>query len=67
MEMDTVSKRSRVEVNTALTSAVNETYVIRWDYGNPQLGSCQETIDGGAHFRLWVQNGDEADRCASPC
>ncbi|EKM51576.1 uncharacterized protein PHACADRAFT_261798 [Phanerochaete carnosa HHB-10118-sp] len=40
---------------------LNETAVIRWDYGDPQLGSCRETIDGGAHFRIWVQNGNEAD------
>lgn len=40
---------------------LNETAVIRWDYGDPQLGSCKETIQGGAHFRFWVQNGDKAD------
>jgi len=35
----------------------NETAVIRWDYGDPELGSCKETIQGGNHFRYWVQNG----------
>lgn len=35
----------------------NETAVIRFDYGDPSLGTCQETIQGGNHFRYWVQNG----------
>ncbi|KAI0081521.1 hypothetical protein K474DRAFT_1587534 [Panus rudis PR-1116 ss-1] len=40
---------------------LNETAVIRWNYGDPQLGSCQETVKGGGHFRYWVQNGPEAN------
>lgn len=40
--------------------SLNETAVIRWDYGDPQLGTCRETIEGGAHFRYWVQNGPDA-------
>ncbi|EIN12672.1 hypothetical protein PUNSTDRAFT_97478 [Punctularia strigosozonata HHB-11173 SS5] len=39
---------------------LNETAVIRWDYGDPALGTCQETIKGGNHFRYWVQNGKSA-------
>ncbi|KIM80967.1 hypothetical protein PILCRDRAFT_72410 [Piloderma croceum F 1598] len=39
----------------------NETAVIRLDYGNPALGSCEETVEGGNHFRYWVQNGPSAD------
>jgi len=39
----------------------NETAVIRWNYGDPQLGSCKETIQGGNHFRYWVQNGPNAN------
>ncbi|THH20045.1 hypothetical protein EW146_g1249 [Bondarzewia mesenterica] len=39
----------------------NETAVIRWDYGNPTFGTCQETIEGGNHFRYWVQDGKEAN------
>jgi len=35
----------------------SETGVIRYDYGDPSLGTCQETIQGGNHFRYWVQNG----------
>ncbi|TDL22125.1 hypothetical protein BD410DRAFT_788816 [Rickenella mellea] len=40
---------------------LNETAVIRWNYGDPALGSCTETIQGGNHFRYWVQNGKDAD------
>jgi len=40
---------------------LNETAVIRWDYGDPSLGTCKETIEGGNHFRYWVQNGPSAD------
>jgi len=39
----------------------NETAVIRYDYGDPSLGSCKETIQGGNHFRYWVQSGSQAD------
>ncbi|KAF5336246.1 hypothetical protein D9758_014352 [Tetrapyrgos nigripes] len=39
----------------------NETAVIRFNYGNPQLGTCQETVDGGNHFRYWVQDGSQAN------
>jgi len=35
----------------------NETAVIRWNYGDPSLGTCRETIEGGSHFRYWTQNG----------
>ncbi|KAI0670913.1 hypothetical protein C8Q78DRAFT_821889 [Trametes maxima] len=34
---------------------VNETSELRWDYGDPELGTCQETIKGGNHFRYWYQ------------
>ncbi|KAN0074621.1 hypothetical protein V8E55_011670 [Tylopilus felleus] len=40
---------------------VNQTAVIRWDYGNVQLGTCEETIEGGDHIRYWTQNGPDAD------
>jgi hypothetical protein len=29
---------------------------LRWDFGNPYIGSCQETFDGGLHLRYWIQN-----------
>jgi len=38
-----------------------ETAVIRWNYGDPSLGACKETIEGGNHFRYWVQNGPSAN------
>lgn len=41
---------------------VNETAVLRWNYGDPQLGTCTESIIGGNHFRYWEQDGKEANR-----
>lgn len=40
---------------------VNETAVIRWDYGDPALGTCTESAEGGNHFRYWIQNGPLAN------
>ena len=40
---------------------VNQTAVIRWTYGNVELGTCQETLEGGNHFRYWIQNGPNAN------
>ncbi|KZV73202.1 hypothetical protein PENSPDRAFT_311207 [Peniophora sp. CONT] len=40
--------------------AVNETAVIRWDYGDVVVGTCKETVNGGAHFRYWAQDGSKA-------
>lgn len=40
---------------------LNETAVIRYNYGDPSLGACTETIKGGNHFRYWVQNGKDAN------
>ena len=42
----------------------NETAVIRYDYGDPALGTCQESIQGGSHFRYWVQNGPQRNSSA---
>ena len=36
--------------------------MIRYDYGDPTLGTCKETVEGGNHFRYWVQSGSQADR-----
>ena len=52
---DHVRPRLRVPIT------VNQTAVIRWDYGNVELGTCQETIEGGNHFRYWIQNGPDAN------
>ncbi|KAF8466555.1 hypothetical protein DFH94DRAFT_780526 [Russula ochroleuca] len=40
---------------------LNETAVIRYDYGDPTLGTCKETVEGGNHFRYWIQSGSSAD------
>lgn len=40
---------------------LNETAVIRWDYGDPTLGTCKETVQGGNHFRYWTQTGSDAN------
>ncbi|KAF5376835.1 hypothetical protein D9757_008883 [Collybiopsis confluens] len=39
---------------------LNETDEIRFDYGDPQLGTCKETIQGGGHFRYWTQKNSGA-------
>nr|GAT53389.1 predicted protein [Mycena chlorophos] len=43
---------------------LNETAELRWDYGDPSLGTCTETIEGGNHFRYWIQNGPDANSSA---
>ncbi|KIJ17566.1 hypothetical protein PAXINDRAFT_167571 [Paxillus involutus ATCC 200175] len=40
---------------------LNETAVIRWDYGDVNIGTCTETIEGGDHLRYWIQDGPDAD------
>ncbi|KAH9931660.1 uncharacterized protein BXZ73DRAFT_101570 [Epithele typhae] len=37
----------------------NETAVLRYHYGDPVLGTCKESIQGGNHFRYWAQEGAE--------
>ena len=46
-----------------LLLTVNETAEFRWNYGDPQLGACKETVQGGDHFRYWMQNGPQGNRC----
>jgi hypothetical protein len=41
---------------------VNETAVIRYNYGDPTLGTCKESVQGGNHFRYWIQSGGSANR-----
>ncbi|KAF7364760.1 hypothetical protein MVEN_00345900 [Mycena venus] len=36
---------------------LNESSELRWDYTDPSLGTCEEPVKGGNHFRHWVQNG----------
>ncbi|KAF8485300.1 hypothetical protein DFH94DRAFT_663188 [Russula ochroleuca] len=40
---------------------VNQTFELRDDYGNPDIGSCWESLLGGNHLRLWRQNGPNAN------
>ncbi|KAI0031915.1 hypothetical protein K488DRAFT_51090 [Vararia minispora EC-137] len=40
---------------------VNETAVMRWAYGDPVIGTCRESIEGGNHFRYWTQDGSQAN------
>ncbi|WVQ99268.1 hypothetical protein IAU59_006400 [Kwoniella sp. CBS 9459] len=35
---------------------VTEVEELRYNYGNPYIGTCQETFNGGSHLRYWIQN-----------
>ncbi|TRM64836.1 hypothetical protein BD626DRAFT_429258 [Schizophyllum amplum] len=37
----------------------NQTSLLRWDYGDANFGTCKESVNGGNHFRYWVQNGTD--------
>ncbi|EPS99876.1 hypothetical protein FOMPIDRAFT_1016805 [Fomitopsis schrenkii] len=39
---------------------VNQTILLREDYGDASVGTCLESAIGGNHFRIYVQNGTEA-------
>ncbi|KAF5390130.1 hypothetical protein D9757_003789 [Collybiopsis confluens] len=38
---------------------VNQTVELREDYGDSVLGTCLESLIGGNHFRVFIQNGTE--------
>ncbi|KAJ7684749.1 hypothetical protein DFH06DRAFT_17681 [Mycena polygramma] len=40
---------------------VNQTQMMREDYGNAALGTCLETLMGGNHYRVFRQNGAQAN------
>ncbi|KAI0260526.1 hypothetical protein BC834DRAFT_831774 [Gloeopeniophorella convolvens] len=40
---------------------VNQTIELRQDFGNPDIGTCWESLVGGNHLRLFRQNGPGAD------
>ncbi|GAA5989414.1 hypothetical protein JCM5350_000695 [Sporobolomyces pararoseus] len=40
---------------------LNQTILLRENFGDTVLGTCKETIDGGQHYRVWRQNGSLAD------
>ncbi|TYJ55707.1 hypothetical protein B9479_003614 [Cryptococcus floricola] len=35
---------------------VTEVEELRYNYGDPYIGTCQETFKGGLHLRYWIQN-----------
>lgn len=37
-----------------------ERETLRWNYGDPYLGTCRETFEGGNHLRYWIQNNTGA-------
>jgi len=41
--------------------SLNQTLELRQDFGDSVLGTCQETLEGGNHFRYWHQNGPSAN------
>ncbi|GAA5942175.1 uncharacterized protein JCM15063_002030 [Sporobolomyces koalae] len=40
---------------------INQTILLRENFGDTVVGTCKETFDGGYHYRVWKQNGSEAD------
>jgi len=38
----------------------NQIMELRFDYGNPDVGTCWETFRGGNHLRMWRQSGPTA-------
>lgn len=34
---------------------VTQIGMLRWNFGDPWLGSCRQTFEGGLHFRYWRQ------------
>ncbi|KAJ7702412.1 hypothetical protein B0H17DRAFT_923358, partial [Mycena rosella] len=40
---------------------VNQTQMMREDYGNTPIGTCLETLMGGNHYRVFPQNGSKAN------
>lgn len=39
---------------------VSQIGVLRWNFGNPYVGTCKQTFEGGLHFRYWKQNNTGA-------
>ncbi|KAF9007966.1 hypothetical protein BDQ17DRAFT_1237522 [Cyathus striatus] len=40
---------------------VNQTVELREDFGDPAFGTCLESLQGGNHFRVFRQNGSNAN------
>ncbi|KAJ7696703.1 hypothetical protein B0H17DRAFT_928908 [Mycena rosella] len=43
---------------------VNESGLLRYDYLNQEIGTCEETVQGGNHFRYFMQDGAGANTSA---
>ncbi|THU91428.1 hypothetical protein K435DRAFT_780735 [Dendrothele bispora CBS 962.96] len=41
--------------------AKNQSIELREDFGDPNLGTCLESLNGGNHFRVFIQNGAQHD------
>ncbi|GAA5869751.1 hypothetical protein JCM3774_003839 [Rhodotorula dairenensis] len=39
----------------------NQTTLLRENFGDPAFGTCLETFNGGYHYRVWRQNGTQAN------
>ncbi|KAN0066535.1 hypothetical protein ACQY0O_000629 [Thecaphora frezii] len=39
----------------------NQTNIMRYNYGQGDGGTCGESLNGGNHFRYWIQNGTAAN------
>ncbi|KAL1747126.1 hypothetical protein HDZ31DRAFT_80707 [Schizophyllum fasciatum] len=55
-QVDTLVQRANLGDGDGYT---NQTGLLRWDYGDPNFGTCKESVNGGNHFRYWVQNGTD--------
>ncbi|GAA5911231.1 uncharacterized protein JCM6883_001949 [Sporobolomyces salmoneus] len=40
---------------------VNQSTILRYNYDDPIFGTCSESLQGGNHFRIFHQNGTNAD------
>ncbi|CAK9779616.1 hypothetical protein CC85DRAFT_288971 [Cutaneotrichosporon oleaginosum] len=48
------------EANLDGRTNVSEIQTLRYNYGDPYIGSCRETFEGGQHLRYWTQNSTGA-------
>ncbi|KAF7321099.1 hypothetical protein HMN09_00197600 [Mycena chlorophos] len=46
---------------TTLTQTTLTQVELRWDFGSSEIGTCLESLVGGNHFRVFRQNGTEAN------
>ncbi|GAA5953794.1 hypothetical protein JCM3765_006968 [Sporobolomyces pararoseus] len=40
---------------------LNQTTILRYNYDDPIFGTCSQTLQGGNHFRVFRQNGTQAN------